>query len=105
MFTHTLIPPNVKFEKEFSTLFTLDASGTSKKTFIQAFSTKFIYERGYQFSQYFLPLYKANGIKNLSRDVKLALFNPEAWRYTDYKLSLEELNNEEDLDKTCDIPF
>jgi hypothetical protein len=32
MFTHTLIPPNVKFEKEFSTLFTLDTSGISKKT-------------------------------------------------------------------------
>lgn len=63
--------------------------------FIQAFSNKFIYERGYQFSQYFLPLYKADGIKNLSRDVKVALFNPEAWRYTDYKLSLEELNQPE----------
>lgn len=106
MFTHTLVPPNVKFEKEFSTLFTLDSSGTSKKTFIQAFSNKFIYERGYQFSQYFLPLYKADGIRNLSRDIKVERFNPEAWRYTDYKLDLVSLEEQEDFTKPCnDIPF
>lgn len=66
--------------------------------FIKAFSNKFIYERGYQFSQYFLPLYKADGIRNLSRDIKVERFNPEAWRYTDYKLdlvSLEELKQPE----------
>ena len=78
---------------------------SSNTEFIQAFSNKFIYERGYQFSQYFLPLYKTDGIKNLNRDVKVKKFNPESWRYTDYKLSLEELN-EEDFTKPCnDAPF
>jgi hypothetical protein len=77
---------------------------TPDEQFIKAFSNRFIYERGYQFSQYFLSLYKEDGIRNLDRQTKVDNFNPEAWRYTDYKLSLEE-TDQEDITKPCDIPF
>lgn len=57
--------------------------------FIREFSRRFRYQRGMAFSQYFLSIYKEEGIDNLKGKEKQKYFNQEPWRYTDYKLSLE----------------
>lgn len=105
MFSFFPIPQNVKFEKDFSTLFTKDVDGISKETLIETFSDRFLFQRGMQFGQYFIPFYKANGIKNLDFKTKQALFNQEAWRYTDYKLSLKELSRPDITDMNQSITF
>lgn len=80
-------------------------SPSEQQRFIGLFSDRFLIQRGMQFGQYFIPFYKVRGIKNLDFKTKQALFNQEAWRYTDYKLSLEEPKEEEQKDCDTDIPF
>lgn len=68
-------------------------SELERNRFIGLFSGRFMFQRGMQFGQYWLKDYKEIfGIKNLDFKTKQLKFNQEAWRYTDYKLSLEELN-------------
>lgn len=71
-------------------------SPLEQQRFIGLFSDRFMFQRGMQFGQYWIQIYKKIfGIKNLNFQTKQLKFNQEAWRYTDYKLSLEELNRPE----------
>lgn len=82
-------------------------SQSEQQRFIGLFADRFMFQRGIQFGQYWIILYKkVFGIKNLDFKTKQLKFNQEAWRYTDYKLSLEELEDEQEQ-KECDldIPF
>ena len=82
-------------------------SELERNRFMGLFAGRFMFQRGMQFSQYWLKDYKEIfGIKNLDFKTKQLKFNQEAWRYTDYKLSLEELEDEqEQKDCDLDIPF
>lgn len=67
----------------------------NQEQFVQAFSKRFRYQRGMNFSQYFLTEYKKDGYKNIRGRTKKVLFNQEAWRYADYELEQLSLTTSE----------
>lgn len=77
---HELVTPYLK--EAYDNFQSLDE--LSQLEFINTFADKFRYQRGMQFAQYFLPLYKAEGVENVNGKFKRANFNQEPWRYADY---------------------